>query len=215
MYVIHCNHRVIDCGVLHKHYRVETVKQIRVISVNFSDNEFFEDYKKLDKLCGEMFGCGNGISEYISRMEKTARGPRLVPTWKTDLYKLKKIRSVRNKIAHEASRSTISSIEDISFAKSFYTRMMKQRDPLSELKRVKQERGGRSQNAKYNRGNIRYENNAKKHTSGNEKRESKSTDVILFLLGMVILISAAYVFIRYFLLSGSLTYMSFLRSLPE
>ena len=29
------------------------------------DNEFFDEYKKLDKICGEIFNCTNGVSEYI------------------------------------------------------------------------------------------------------------------------------------------------------
>lgn len=34
-----------------------------------ADNEFFEEYKHLDKLCGDMYSCRNGISEYIDQMD--------------------------------------------------------------------------------------------------------------------------------------------------
>ena len=38
------------------------------------DNKFFEEYKRLDKLCGEIFSCRNGVSEYITQMECTSQG---------------------------------------------------------------------------------------------------------------------------------------------
>ena len=34
-----------------------------------ADNEFFEEYKHLDSLCGDMYSCRNGISEYIDQMD--------------------------------------------------------------------------------------------------------------------------------------------------
>lgn len=33
------------------------------------DNEFFEMYKRLDNLCGDMYSCRHGVSKYISEME--------------------------------------------------------------------------------------------------------------------------------------------------
>ena len=33
------------------------------------DNEFFEEYKRLDHLCADMYSCKNGVSQYIEDME--------------------------------------------------------------------------------------------------------------------------------------------------
>ena len=32
------------------------------------DNEFFEAYKRLDRLCSDIYGCRNGVSQYIEDM---------------------------------------------------------------------------------------------------------------------------------------------------
>ena len=34
-----------------------------------ADNDFFEEYKRLDRLCADMYSCQNGVSEYINQME--------------------------------------------------------------------------------------------------------------------------------------------------
>ena len=39
--------------------------------LNQQDNDFFEAYKHLDSLCGDILHCKNGVSEYIRQMEET------------------------------------------------------------------------------------------------------------------------------------------------
>ena len=36
------------------------------------DNEFFEAYKRLDRLCSDIYGCRNGVSQYIEDMERVS-----------------------------------------------------------------------------------------------------------------------------------------------
>ena len=38
------------------------------------DNEFFEKYKSLERLCSDMYSCKNGVSLYIEDME--SRSPQ-------------------------------------------------------------------------------------------------------------------------------------------
>lgn len=65
------------------------------------DNEFFEEYKRLEHLCSDMYSCKNGVSQYIEDME--SRSPRetsLISSWYTDYKLLKHLRWIRNRIAH-------------------------------------------------------------------------------------------------------------------
>ena len=41
------------------------------------DNEFFEAYKRLDRLCSDIYGCRNGVSQYIEDMERASDQGRL------------------------------------------------------------------------------------------------------------------------------------------
>ncbi len=46
------------------------------------DNEFFEAYKRLDRLCSDIYGCRNGVSQYIEDMERVSYQGRLaIPSW--------------------------------------------------------------------------------------------------------------------------------------
>lgn len=100
------------------------------------DNEFFETYKRLDKLCREIFDCQNGVSEYISQMENTPKGRNKVASWDSDYKALKHLRWLRNRIAHDTTEGSISKQDDILWAESFYNRIMKQEDPFSQLRRM-------------------------------------------------------------------------------
>lgn len=103
--------------------------------MNQIDNDFFEAYKHLDKICREIFNCGNGISEYISEMEKLPLGQHIVASWTSDYKSLKHIRWVRNQIAHETSDFAHSNPDDLEFIELFYDRIMSQEDPLAQLRK--------------------------------------------------------------------------------
>ena len=78
------------------------------------DNEFFEMYKRLDNLCRDMYSCRNGVSEYISQMEQAAyQGKYKVYSWEADYKKLKHLRWVRNRIAHDSGVFQICEPHDI------------------------------------------------------------------------------------------------------
>ena len=51
----------------HRHNRHE-----RGVFVQALDNEFFEAYKRLDRLCSDIYGCRNGVSQYIEDMERAS-----------------------------------------------------------------------------------------------------------------------------------------------
>lgn len=107
-----------------------------------TDNRFFEEYKRLDKLCGEMLSCKNGVSRYIAEMEAEERARDIIPSWKTDHKTLKHLRWVRNQIAHDTSDAAISDEDDLLYVRDFYKRITAQSDPLSQLRKAQKSRRG-------------------------------------------------------------------------
>lgn len=98
------------------------------------DNEFFEEYKRLDKLCREIFGSEKGVGEYINQMESIAdRGRRCVPTWDRDYKRLKHWRLLRNQLAHD--ESAVCEEEDLVQLQEFYDRIFAIEDPLAILRK--------------------------------------------------------------------------------
>lgn len=97
--------------------------------------EFFEVYKKLDELCKQTLLSDTGISEYIAQMECDDQGKRLVVCWETDYKQLKKMRWIRNKLAHEANsfQNDLVIPEDIEWLNTFYIRILECTDPFALL----------------------------------------------------------------------------------
>ena len=99
---------------------------------------FLSSYKKLEKLCNDIYGDNRGVSSYIEDMENRPRGSHLVRNWEQDLKNLKHYRWVRNKIAHEpdCSEENMCEPEDAFWIEKFYSRIMNKTDPLAEYYQV-------------------------------------------------------------------------------
>lgn len=109
----------------------------QVILLHELDNHFFEAYKRLDRLCADLYSGNNGISAYIADMEsKTAKGRLSVPSWDSDCKNLKHVRWVRNRIAHESALMQVSETSDLTFVKNFYDRILSEEDPLTLLRKA-------------------------------------------------------------------------------
>ena len=101
------------------------------------DNEFFEEYKRLDKLCSEMYSCQNGVSEYIAQMEnKSYQGQYRVSSWDSDYKMLKHVRWVRNQIAHDSGLYQISEPNDLEFVRDYRNRIFSGQDSLTLLRKA-------------------------------------------------------------------------------
>ena len=94
---------------------------------------FIDSYKKLEKLCNEMYGDKHGVSLYIDEMINTPVGSRYVKSRNEDLKQLKHYRWARNQIVHEpgCTETNMCNRDDIQWINNFYTRMMSTSDPLS------------------------------------------------------------------------------------
>lgn len=105
------------------------------------DNEFFEAYKCLDRLCSDMYGCRNGINQYIEDMERASHLEQLaIPSWERAYKSLKHLRWIRNQIAHDSGQVQICEEYDIQDVDDFYDSIMSGRDPLSQLRRYREDR---------------------------------------------------------------------------
>lgn len=94
---------------------------------------FMASYKRVEKLCNEMFEENNGVTQYINEMENTPRGNIYVETWNDDLKKLKHYRWIRNKISHEpdCTEQNMCEPKDELWLEDFYDRIMERNDPLT------------------------------------------------------------------------------------
>ena len=102
---------------------------------------FQELYIRLDALCKDCFNSQEGVSEYIRQMEKDMfEGERIVLNWENIYRKLKHIRWKRNQLAHEvgALNSNIIEEDEILFVSNFYNKIINTEDPLSELRKHRQ-----------------------------------------------------------------------------
>ena len=102
------------------------------------NSEFFDEFKRLDKLCREIYGRSAdnklGVTLYLEDMaSKTSTGVTLVPNWKSDYNRLRHLRSVRNELAHspDTFSQAMCSLDDVEFIRSFYSRITSRTDPLS------------------------------------------------------------------------------------
>lgn len=102
---------------------------------------FFEEFKKLDKLCSELYQAPNGVTHYIDDMKAASWDDcRYIPNWKTDLKELIRLRHIRNHLAHTegAFLENICTPNDINWIRNFHQRIMNQSDPLAMLNQLLQ-----------------------------------------------------------------------------
>lgn len=103
------------------------------------DNEFFEAYKRLDRLCSDLYGCRNGISQYIEDMDRAPYRERLaVPSWERVYKTLKHLRWVRNQIAHDSGQIQFCDESDIQYTNAFYDDIVSGHDPLTQLRKYRE-----------------------------------------------------------------------------
>lgn len=103
--------------------------------------EFQEQYKRLDKLCKDMYTSGEGVTAYIQDMEQTSYNERKsVYDWDAVYRQLKHYRWMRNQLAHEIDIDTcFCEQHDIEWIKQFYESIVTGNDPLTRTYKSKQQ----------------------------------------------------------------------------
>ena len=122
------------------------------------NSEFFDEFKRLDKLCTEIYGRSSenklGVTLYLEDMaSKAQKGRAIVPDWASDYNRLRRLRGIRNELAHSPNTFSkeMCSCADVEFIRSFYSRIIKRTDPLSLYARKcgNQGSGKSAQGARY------------------------------------------------------------------
>ena len=118
---------------------------------------FFEEYKKLDNLFCQMYNDTKGVSSYIEDMENT---PVVlcqnIVGWNNTLTYLKRLRHLRNQLAHDISFDVIlCTSEDIQWIRNFYDTVLQTNDPIAL--RTRMEKNKKPQNTNMH-GYKRFQN---------------------------------------------------------
>lgn len=105
-----------------------------VYTVTQLDNDFFEEYKRLDRLCSDMYSCQDGVRQYLEDMEcQFAVGEKVVPNWMRDYRELRGFRKRRNILAHNVNEYQVCRNQDVDSIKGFTRRILRRQDPLALL----------------------------------------------------------------------------------
>ena len=93
--------------------------------MNQLNAEFFDEFKSLDNICKDMYrGKGSdklGVTLYLDDMDKNQYAYTRIPEWSSDYKKLKRVRNIRNDLAHSNNTfgSDLCTEDDIHFIQSF------------------------------------------------------------------------------------------------
>lgn len=97
---------------------------------------FFEEYKRLEVLCNDMYQVHNGVTQYIENMKSVPYYDYCsIAYWDSDLKNLKRLRHIRNHLSHTpgAFAENICTLNDIRWLQNFHRRILAQTDPLALL----------------------------------------------------------------------------------
>lgn len=108
---------------------------------------FQEQYKRLDKLCKDMYNSSEGVTAYIKFMElMPPNDKRAVLNWDSSYKQLKRMRWMRNQLAHEISIDTdFCKPSDIEWIKQFCDSILSGTDPLARAYRMTRPTPNRTQ----------------------------------------------------------------------
>lgn len=124
--------------------------------------EFFDEYKRLDKLCSDMYGkSSGGVTSYINDMESVSSSDaQKILDWHSTYNKLKSLRHIRNQMAHgEGSFDDyVCSYDDIEWLRDFRNKIMNVSDPLA-IYRSNMEKKKQLQNKQIHKQSVENWNN--------------------------------------------------------
>ena len=157
--------------------------------MNYIENEFFEEFKHLEKLCQEIYGRSGdnrlSVTLYLEDMKANEyQGSIRVAGWKEQYRQLKNCRNKRNNLVHpnDNQYSEPCSQDDIDFIISFRKAILNQTDPLALLgKHTKTV----SRSAYENDDDLPYEN----RETSREKNYFLAAIIIFACIGVIMLLA--------------------------
>ena len=100
---------------------------------------FFDEYKKLDALCKDMYAFEKGVTDYLNNMEENfQQGTHTVRGWDRDYRAIKRLRHIRNLIGHQMGNSGCTEA-DFNDLQRIHLRFLQHEDPLLLLKKAEYE----------------------------------------------------------------------------
>lgn len=159
---------------------------------------FINSYKKLEKLCGEIFDApAHGVTEYIEEMERTTNGKFYVAGWGEDYKTLKRYRYLRNKIVHEpnCSEENMCTEKDTQWIENFHSRIMRRQDPISLYEKATSKKTARQRKAVSKTAGSR-QNSVKKPI---KTKKSVFLKAMCFVIGLLL-----FILIVNFIIKGGL-----------
>ena len=108
--------------------------------------KFYNEYTRLDELCQSLYDTEKGVSSYIEMMSTVfPKYSERIPLWQDDLKQLKRLRHIRNTLAHtvDAFDMDLCSREDLQWLNVFYKRLLDRKDPLAQLRQLFQNKKAR------------------------------------------------------------------------
>ena len=101
------------------------------------DGRFLDAFKALDTLCKDCLSDSRGVSAYLEEMEKAS--PPFPRGWAEDYKELKRLRWLRNRIAHDENPPAVGE-KDIEWLDAFRARILQSRDPLAQREALRRKK---------------------------------------------------------------------------
>ncbi len=156
----------------------------KVVYMTKLEMEFFEEFKLVDNICRDMFQSQQGVTEYINQMEANdLQGSQKVVNWDEKYKLLKRLRWLRNQIAHDSGAPELEE-NDLAELQHFHKQLLNQKDPLAIILTAKRE-------SKKTPPRMRVD-----YSSFEEQRsydESVSPLAIAFIIAVAVVICAVFI----------------------
>lgn len=152
---------------------------------------FTDSYKRLEKLCSEIYGDNHGLSIYIDEMISKPNGAYYVSGWDEDLKQLKHYRWVRNQISHEpgCTEENMCKPSDAQWLENFRLRIMSSNDPLALYRKARNPQTTPKPKQTYSSEPTNYTYPQSK------KAPSESAGCLIYLIGVLLVVAVAVLII--------------------
>lgn len=150
--------------------------------------ELFEEHKRVDKICRDMFNSEKGVKTYIEQMEATPYSVRCqVSGWDNDLRMLKRVHWIRNTIAHETGAVDLTE-EDVDWLIAFHERIIKYQDPFAIATRISNTSSQSRQQANAVH-HVQATSNKPPQYTYSDKQSSKASKWILVVIIAILIVA--------------------------
>ena len=158
---------------------------------------FINSYKRLEKLCNEIYDSNHGVSAYIDDMARLASASFYVFNWNDDLKQLKHYRWIRNQISHEPNCTEENMCEygDAQWIDDFYDRIMNQSDPLAMYRKATRPQPVAKSAQNHKPAQLQYT-----YSKQPSKPKHKSKKVVRWIVfSIIVAIVLLYLVLKYFI----------------